>query len=177
MRAITNPLVISAIVIMEPVFFVRMAFAQSYDSIDLPINATLIDLTDTSISTTGDRVAGLLARQNAGAGGNAVDHDNRNGGDGGSASSLSITLTQGSSADGNSITTTGEHSEGILAQASGGAGTTGGDDGIGISVNVFLGNGLQRRQFRSRRRRDRGVDHEHRRTHHQHNSGHNRDEA
>ncbi|MGH6760895.1 MAG: hypothetical protein ACRECW_04805 [Phyllobacterium sp.] len=105
------------------------------------VKAATLNLTDTSISTTGNGVAGIVVKQFAGAGGNAVDNDNSNGGDGGSASALSITLAQGSSGDGNSITTTGQHAHGIVASASGGAGSTGGDDGIGISIDVTPGNG------------------------------------
>ena len=104
------------------------------------VDAMSLTLTDTSITTGGDNVAALIGHQYGGNAGTAVGYDNSNGANGGSGSSLTLRLSQQGGA-GNSLTTTGHSAPGILVASTAGDGSTGGDDGIGVSVNVTPGNG------------------------------------
>lgn len=100
-----------------------------------------VTLTDVSVSTVGDNLTGIVAQQNAGDGGQAVGNDNSNGGQGGSGYLVTVTLAQGASGPGNSISTTGQAAPGIVASGTAGSGSTGGDDGNGASIDVTPGNG------------------------------------
>ncbi|MHC2020290.1 hypothetical protein [Methylobacterium sp. CM6247] len=105
------------------------------------VQAMTVNLTDTSVSTSGDNIAAIVARQRGGAAGTAIGYDNSNGADGGSGSSLTVTMAQGASGPGNIITTKGNNASGIFASAIGGNASSGGDDGNGVSIDVTPGNG------------------------------------
>lgn len=104
--------------------------------------AQAITLTDSSLTTSGPNLAGLVAIQTGGPGGNGGLEDrqqNSPGGPGGAADGIALALAQGSR--GNTIATNGVNAAAVSLLARGGVGGTGADTGGGLQFNSLAGSG------------------------------------
>ncbi|KQQ26438.1 hypothetical protein ASF53_21140 [Methylobacterium sp. Leaf123] len=104
--------------------------------------AQTITLTDSSLTTSGPNLAGLVAIQTGGPGGNGGLEDrqqNSPGGPGGAALGIALSLAPGSR--GNTIATNGVNAAAVSLLAQGGTGGTGADTGGGLQFNSLAGSG------------------------------------